>query len=115
MLFRSHRLLDCIRDGIANGTFREDADAYLIRSMLMGAIEHLFIHWHMQGMPKREKNMLDMLDPFLEIIFSGIRAKKEQPGFTLTLKLEEAQALGKLLQTDAPGRTTGKNFKTVGK
>ena len=111
----AHRLLDCIRDGIANGTFREDADAYLIRSMLMGAIEHLFIHWHMQGMPKREKNMLDMLDPFLEIIFSGIRAKKEQPGFTLTLKLEEAQALGKLLQTDAPGRTTGKNFKTVGK
>jgi TetR/AcrR family fatty acid metabolism transcriptional regulator len=110
----AHRLLDCIRDGIANGTFRKDADAYLIRSMLMGAIEHLFIHWHMQGMPKREKSMMDMLDPFLEIIFSGIRAKKEQPGFTLTLKLEEAQALGKLLQTDAPGKTTDKNPKTVG-
>ncbi len=110
----AHRLLDCIRDGIANGTFRKDADAYLIRSMLMGAIEHLFIHWHMQGMPAREKSMMDMLDPFLEIIFSGIRAKKEEQGFTLTLKLEDAQALGKLLQTDAPGRTTDKNSKTVG-
>ncbi len=48
----AHRLLDCIREGIADGTFKKDANPYLIRSMLMGTIEHLFIHWHMQGMPK---------------------------------------------------------------
>lgn len=96
----AHRLLDCIRDGIADGTFRSDADAYLIRSMLMGTIEHLFIHWHMQGMPKREKSMLDMLDPFLEIVLNGIRAKKEQQGLTLHLNLEDARALGKLLQAE---------------
>ncbi len=96
----AHGLLDCIRDGIADGTFRPDADAYLIRSMLMGTIEHLFIHWHMQGMPKREKSMMDMLDPFLEIVLSGIRAKKEQQGFTLHLNLEDTRALGRLLQTD---------------
>jgi len=96
----AHRLLDCIRDGIADGTFRPDADAYLIRSMLMGSIEHLFIHWHMQGMPKREKSMMDMLDPFLEIVLSGIRAKKEPQGLTLHLNLEDARALGQLLQTD---------------
>ena len=46
--------LDCIREGIADGTFKKDANPYLIRSMLMGTIEHLFIHWHMQGMPKEE-------------------------------------------------------------
>jgi len=94
----AHSLLDCIRNGIADGTFRKDADAYLIRSMLLGTVEHLFIHWHMQGMPKREKNILDMLDPFLEIVLSGIRAKKEEPGLTLHLKLEDAKALGQLLQ-----------------
>jgi Transcriptional regulator len=94
----AHRLLDCIRDGIADGTFRKDADAYLIRSMLMGTIEHLFIHWHMQGMPKREKTIIDMLDPFLEIVLSGIRAKKEEHGLTLHLKLEDAHALGQLLR-----------------
>jgi len=98
----AHGLLDCIRDGIADGTFRKDADAYLIRSLLMGTIEHLFIHWHMQGMPKREKSIMDMLDPFLEIVLSGIRARREETGLTLHLQLEDARALGKLLQ--AKGR-----------
>jgi len=92
----AHRLLDCIRDGIADGTFRSDADAYLIRSMLMGTIEHIFIHWHMQGMPKREKSMMDMLDPFMEIVLSGIRARKQEQGLTLHLKFEDAQALGQI-------------------
>ncbi len=110
----AHRLLDCIRDGIADGTFRADADAYLIRSLLMGTIEHLFIHWHMQGMPKREKSIMNMLDPFLEIVLSGIRAKKEQTGLTLHLKMEDAEALGKLLQTSASEKSTKKNLKTVG-
>lgn len=94
----AHGLLDCIRDGIADGTFRKDADAYLIRSMLMGTIEHLFIHWHMQGMPKRDKSMMEMLDPFLEIVLSGIRARKEETGLTLHLNLEDVHVLGKLLQ-----------------
>jgi TetR/AcrR family transcriptional regulator, fatty acid metabolism regulator protein len=94
----AHGLLDCIRDGIADGTFRKDADPYLIRSMLLGAIEHLFIHWHMQGMPKREKNIMDMLDPFLAIVFNGIRAGKKEPGLTLHLNLEDANALGQFLK-----------------
>lgn len=96
----AHRLLECIREGIADGTFRSDADAYLIRSMLMGTIEHLFIHWHMQGMPKRDKTIMEMLDPFLEIVLSGIRARKEQQGLTLRLNLEDARALGQILQND---------------
>jgi TetR/AcrR family fatty acid metabolism transcriptional regulator len=96
----AHSLLEIIREGIADGTFRSDANAYLIRSMLMGTIEHLFIHWHMQGMPKREKGIMDMLDPFLEIVLNGIRAKKEQQGLTLHLNLEDTRALGRLLQTD---------------
>jgi len=94
----AHGLLDCIRDGIADGTFRKDADAYLIRSMLMGTIEHLFIHWHMQGMPEKEKTILDMLDPFLEFILSGIRTKREEQGLTINLKLEDAKALAQLLK-----------------
>jgi len=94
----AHRVLDCIREGIADGTFRKDADPYLVRSMLMGTVEHLFIHWHMQGMPQGEKSLLDMLDPFLEMVFSGIRPKKEDAGITLHFKLEDAQALGRLLR-----------------
>ena len=50
----SHALLDCIKEGIDDGTFKKDSNPYLIRSMLMGTIEHLFIHWHMQGMPRKK-------------------------------------------------------------
>jgi hypothetical protein len=64
----------------------------------MGAIEHLFIHWHMQGMPKRKTSIADMLDPLIEIIFDGIRAKKEESGTTLYLKLEDANAFEKLFR-----------------
>ena len=94
----AHRLLDCIREGIADGTFKKDADAYLIRSMLMGTIEHLFIQWHMQGRPKAEKSIIDMLDPFIEIVLDGIRAKKEEPRFTLYLKNEDARAMARFLE-----------------
>ena len=95
----AHRLLDCIREGIADGTFKKDANPYLIRSMLMGTIEHLFIHWHMQGMPKRKTSIMDMLDPFIEIILDGIRAKEENDGLTLYLKPEAARVFAELLQT----------------
>jgi AcrR family transcriptional regulator len=93
----AHTLLDCIREGIADGTFKKDSNAYLIRSMLLGTIEHLFIHWHMQGMPERHARIMDMLDPFVETVFEGIRAKKEETGITLHLKLEDAQDIKEFL------------------
>jgi TetR/AcrR family fatty acid metabolism transcriptional regulator len=105
----AHRLLDCIREGIADGTFKKDANAYLIRSMLMGTIEHLFIHWHMQGMPKRKTSIMDMLDPFIEIVLDGIRTKKENAGLNLYLKPDAARILGKLLQTKEPLEKTAKS------
>jgi hypothetical protein len=53
----------------------------------------------MQGMPKRKTSIMDMLDPFIEIILDGIRAKKEAPGLTLHLKMEDARAFGELLRS----------------
>jgi TetR/AcrR family fatty acid metabolism transcriptional regulator len=98
----AHRLLDCVKEGIADGTFKKDADPYLIRSMLLGTIEHLFIHWHMEGMPKREKSIMEMLDPFIEIVLDGIRTDKQEQGVTLYLKREDARTLGELIR--AKGR-----------
>ncbi len=91
-------LLDCIREGIKDGTFKRDSNAYLIRSILLGTIEHLFIHWHMQGMPTKESSVMDLFDPFLEIVLDGIRAKKEEPGLTFRLKLEDPWVFQDLLQ-----------------
>jgi TetR/AcrR family fatty acid metabolism transcriptional regulator len=102
----SHGLLDCIREGVADGTFKKNLNPYLIRSMLMGTIEHLFIHWHMQGMPKQKTSIEDMLDPLIEIVFDGIRARKEESGTTLYLKLEDADAIGKLIQKKDGGKSS---------
>ncbi|HPL10066.1 MAG: TetR/AcrR family transcriptional regulator [Smithellaceae bacterium] len=111
----AHRLLECIREGIANGTFRPDADAYLIRSILMGTIEHLFIHWHMLGMPRREKTIMEMLDPFLEIVLNGIRAKKDQQGLTLHLNMEDARSLLQTLQNDPALQSKAEGADASGK
>lgn len=113
----AHRLLDCIRDGVADGTFRKDVNAYLVRSMLMGTIEHVFIHWHMQGMPENRKTMMDMLDSFLELVLSGIRAKRED-AVVLRVKLEDARSLGRLLEGEdeqTTKRTTKQQKKPIKK
>ncbi|PKN51848.1 MAG: hypothetical protein CVU55_10405 [Deltaproteobacteria bacterium HGW-Deltaproteobacteria-13] len=102
----SHALLDCIRDGIADGTFKKDSNPYLIRSMFMGTVEHLFIHWHMQGMPKRKPGIVDILDPLIEIVFDGIRARKEDSGTTLYLKLEDAGVLEQMIKKKDGGTSS---------
>jgi len=94
----AHRLLDCIKEGIADGTFKKDSNPYLIRSMLLGTIEHLFIHWHMQGMPERESSIMEMLDPFIGIVLDGIRAAKAEQGLTLHINREDARVLAELLR-----------------
>jgi hypothetical protein len=47
-----------------------------------------------------------MLDPLIEIIFDGIRAKKEESGTTLYLKLEDANAFEKLFQKKDSGASS---------
>ena len=92
----AHDLLNCIREGIQDGTFKKDLNPYLIRSILMGTMEHVFIHWHMQGRPP-DANIMEMVDQFIEIVLKGIRAEKEDTGITIQLKLENAQGLRDLL------------------
>jgi len=104
----AHALLDCIREGTADGTFKKDSNPYLIRSVFMGTIEHLFIHWHMQGMPKKKPGIAEMLDTLLETVFDGIRARKEDSGTTLYLKLDDAGVLEKILKK---GRETSSKEK----
>jgi TetR/AcrR family transcriptional regulator, fatty acid metabolism regulator protein len=94
----AHGVLECIREGIADGTFREDVNPYIVRSMLLGAIEHVFIQWHMEGRPERTPSSLNLLDSIIDIVLDGIRFGKEDSHLTLRLDLESARKLGKLLQ-----------------
>lgn len=97
----AHILLDCIREGIADGAFKQNINPHLIRSMLLGTIEHLFIQWHLQGESAKE-SIMDLLDPFMEIILKGIRIKTDEPGLTLRVNLDNPQVFREFLQSGEP-------------
>lgn len=58
-----------IKDGIASGEFRTDLDPYVIRSVIMGAVDHVTTNWLMAG---REGLITDMVDPVMSAVMEGI-------------------------------------------
>ena len=81
-------LLDCIREGIDEGVFRPDLDPYLIRSMLLGTIEHLCVRWHLLGVPD---NIVDYVDPIIDLIMEGMRVREEGGKLSINLYLTEGK------------------------
>ncbi len=61
-----------IEEGIETKVFREGLDPYLIRSMVLGTIEHLVTNWVMTGNPE---NLVQFVDPLIESLLAGIEIK----------------------------------------
>lgn len=94
-------LLDVIKEGIQNGTFKEDTDAFLIRSMLLGTIEHLCIRKLLLGEPK---NLPQYTDPIVDTILGSIRKQSKKMSINLNindLEAPEIKAERDLENTDA--------------
>lgn len=79
-------LLDVIKEGIQDGTFKEDTDALLIRSMLLGTIEHLCIRKLLLGEPK---NLPQYTDPIVDTILNSI--KKDSKHFSISLNVNNVE------------------------
>jgi TetR/AcrR family transcriptional regulator, fatty acid metabolism regulator protein len=75
-------LLDCIEEGIKDGAFKEDTDPILIRSMILGTIEHLCTRKLLLGKPT---NLMVFVDPLMDSIFDGIKKQPKQLSFNLSL------------------------------
>jgi len=58
-----------IEQGIESKEFKEDTHPYLIRSMILGTIEHLVTNWVMTGSPD---NLEELVDPLIDTIIKGI-------------------------------------------
>lgn len=86
----AHILLDAIKEGVADGTFRNETDPYLIRSMLLGCIEHLFIHWHIQGKPEGRADILNRLDAIMDVILDGVRPRQASRDMIIHIDLPAA-------------------------
>ncbi len=65
-----------IEEGIETREFRDDLNPYLVRSMILGTIEHLVTNWVMTGNPE---NLMDLVDPLIDNLILGIKT----PGSTL--------------------------------
>jgi TetR/AcrR family fatty acid metabolism transcriptional regulator len=94
----AHIVLDCIRDGIKDGTFKKNVDPYILRAMFLGSIEHMFIQWHLKGLSKKEP-IMDFLDPLMEAILDGIRMKSQESGLVLRLNIDDARLLNQMVQS----------------
>ncbi len=77
-------LLTCIKEGIDSGEFKQGLDPYLVRSMILGTIEHVFFRWHLRG---RKDELKDFVDPMLDILFEGIRSEPEPRAYQINITI----------------------------
>jgi hypothetical protein len=79
-------LLDCIREGIDDGTFKSTTDPYLERAIILGTIEHLCTRWRMMGSPE---NLIEHGDRIVNSVLHGIVEKKDARRVSLHLELDD--------------------------
>jgi len=61
-----------IEQGIESGEFRDELNPYLIRSMVLGTIEHLVTNWVMTGTPE---SLIQFVDPLIDSLLAGIETR----------------------------------------
>jgi len=99
-----HAFLECIQEGINDGTFKENTDPFLVRSMILGAIEHLCTRKLLLGEPK---NLAMFIDPMVDTILDGV--KKQSKHFSINLNMNNLE------MPDGPVGDTQKEKKTTSK
>jgi len=79
--------IQVIKEGIDSGEFRSDLKPYIVRSMILGTIEHSVMRKSMLGQPD---NLISLADDICDTIFAGIRSFKINPGINVNVTLEKA-------------------------
>ncbi|MGO9147018.1 MAG: TetR/AcrR family transcriptional regulator [Desulfomonilia bacterium] len=93
-------LLACIKEGIEDGTFKKDIDPFLVRSMILGTIEHICTRMHLIGTPS---NLMGHVDPLMDLILDGIKVQRHPKTISLHLHIGEDGI--SLEKSDAPQET----------
>ncbi|MBI5522181.1 MAG: TetR/AcrR family transcriptional regulator [Desulfarculus sp.] len=61
-----------IEEGIASREFRGDINPYVIRSVLMGAVDHVTTNWVLSG---RKHGLVDLVDPIMDLVMTGLTSE----------------------------------------
>ena len=78
-------ILRVIKEGIDSGEFKPETDPYLVRSVIIGTIEHIVIRWLLL---ERGENMLEAVDPLTDLIIDGMRNQDRTREFDLHITLD---------------------------
>ncbi len=65
-------IVQILEDGIKSNELRSDINPYLVRSVILGTIEHLVTNWLLTGRPEE---LLDSVDPLCDFIMEGIEQR----------------------------------------
>ena len=65
-----------VEEGIASGEFKKDTDPYLVRTVVLGTIEHAGVSRLLLG---RYENLLELVDPLTDLVIGGIKKEKNFP------------------------------------
>jgi AcrR family transcriptional regulator len=81
----SRGIVNIVKEGIDAGEFKPDTNPYLVRSMILGTIEHCVTSWLLLG---RYGNLLEVVDPLTDMVVQGIRNDRELTGWNINVSLE---------------------------
>jgi len=84
----SRLTIEVVKEGMASGEFRPDTDPYLVRSAVLGTIEHNVISWVLLGRPK---DLTELADPLTDMLVQGIRQDSDLKGWNLRILMEPPQ------------------------
>ena len=78
----TRHIVEVFTEGVNAGVFREDIDAYLVRNMVMGFIEHLTIQWLLVGRPEK---ISDYRDKIFDMVMRAIEKRPVKESFQLKI------------------------------
>ena len=81
----SQIITQIVEEGIDSGEFKPDTNPYLVRSVILGTIEHAVIAHLLIG---RYKDLLELVDPLTDLVISGIQKDKKLKDMNLRIVVD---------------------------
>ena len=81
-------LLDIIKEGIQSGLFRKDLDPFVMRYVILGAIEHICIRRHLLGVPA---DLTKYIEPIVNLILNGAKPQASLRNYRIDLQISEGK------------------------
>ena len=100
---RLRPLMEVIKEGIAAGEIKSGFTPYFIRSVILGAIEHLTTR---KVLMNTDDNLLDYVDPLVDLIMGGVQPDAQRLPIRLSLTMEPDSSTIEMPSAPAPTKAT---------